>query len=133
MTADTKHADLLHRLADAVIRPLEDDDPLHLACREFTRIWVLANALHDNDLEEIKDDIEVIAGALAQKIVGLATTKSALISQVRMVQHDQFPENLLDELIDAVGEGIAFLVPDDRRSRNNAAAVLAVGGVEAQS
>jgi hypothetical protein len=129
MSVDTKHADLLRRLANAVIRPLEDDDPLHLACREFTRIWVLANALHDNDLEEMKDDVEVIAGALAQKIVGLATTRSALISQVRMVQHDQFPENLLDELIDAVGEGIAFLVPDDQpRSRNAAAAILAAGG-----
>jgi hypothetical protein len=125
----TKHADLLRWLADTVIRPLEDDDPVHLACREFKRIWVLANALHDNDLEVIKDDVEVIADALAQKIVGLATTKRALISQVRMVRHDQFPENLQKDLIDAIGEGIGALVPDDRaRSRNGAAAILAAGG-----
>jgi hypothetical protein len=55
MSADTKPADLLRRLADKVIRDLKpNDDPLCNMCREFERR--LADGCHDDDFEAFSEN-----------------------------------------------------------------------------
>jgi hypothetical protein len=134
MTADTKHADLLRRLANEAVRELEPSgiDPVIMLVREFERIWRLGAACTRDDLGGLIGDVEEVAAGLGQQIVDtVATSKMGLICQARLAQHENFPDYLLDDLLNAVHHGIVDLVPNDvdRRACNNA---TATGGGEVQ-
>jgi hypothetical protein len=132
MSVDTKHAALLRRLADKVIRDLKpNDDPLCNMCREFERIWRLADGCHDDDFEAFSGEVNEITADLEQQIVDtVATTKTGLILQARLLTHQNFGTHLFPDLVQVVVRGIMALVPReaDRRSRNDAAATVPAGG-----
>jgi hypothetical protein len=104
---------VLRRLADKAILPLEDEDPLLRAAEEYQRLWAFsaASLYDDDDDDPIQDDVREIAHELERHIIeSVATTKSALVAQARIAQHEQFPDYLLPDLIDTLVRGIVALV-----------------------
>jgi hypothetical protein len=132
MSADIKHADLLRRLADKVIRDLKpNDDPLCNMCGEFERIWRLADGCHDDDFEAFSGEVNEITADLEQQIVGtVATTRMGLIIQAQLLTHQNFSDDLFPDLVRAVVDGIVALVPDRPAS---AAKLKPMGGCDADT
>jgi hypothetical protein len=134
MSADPKITDLLRRLADEAISDLkldDDSDPLCMLTKEYTRLWQLAAACNRDDIGGLIGDVSEISADLEQQIVDtVATTKTGLILQARLLTHQNFGTHLFPDLVQVVVRGIMALVPReaDRRSRNAAAAILAAGG-----
>ena len=121
MNAASQLGDVLRRMADKAILPLEDADPLARVCSEYERLWAFSAAsLYDDDDDHddpIQDEVRELSNELERHIVEtVATTKMGLICQLRIAQHEifkRFEDNPnMDALINTVVRGIVALVPE---------------------
>jgi hypothetical protein len=121
MNAPPQLVDVLRRMADKAILPLQDEDPLQRSCEEYQRLWAFSTAaLYDDDDDDddtIKDEVRELSDELERHIVEtVATSKIGLICQLRIAQHEIFKcfedNPNMDALIDTVVRGIVALVPE---------------------
>jgi hypothetical protein len=114
MTADTKHADLLRRLADEAIREIEPnpDDPVLTLILDRHRLFHLYAARDLEHEAELRAECDNQLDDLDREIVAAtAKTRTGLLLQLRLLNHESFSNENHRPLIEAVCRGICYLVP----------------------